>query len=106
MPKVFVSGRLVTHPDSLAGVLDLLAELIEHVCAHEPGTEQYVVSQNVAQPHELWLHEVYTDHDAFVAHGHHPTVRALSGQINAVLAEIQLARTLTVLAKPDSLREP
>lgn len=36
---------------------------------------------NEANPSELWLHEVYQDEAAFVAHGHNPVVRGLADRI-------------------------
>ncbi|MBO0809300.1 MAG: antibiotic biosynthesis monooxygenase [Actinobacteria bacterium] len=91
--RVTVAGRLVAREGAAAELLALFAELIEHVQAHEPGTERYLVLQNDANPSELWLHEVYQDEAAFVAHGHSPVVRGLVNRMAPLVAERNLART-------------
>jgi quinol monooxygenase YgiN len=91
--RVIVAGRLVVKAGSINTVLTLFAELIEHVQAHEPGTERYLLQQNDANPSELWLHEVYQDEAAFVVHGHSPVVRGLVDRMAPLVAERHLART-------------
>ena len=92
-PRVTVSGHFVVKAGTLDEVLALWTELIEHVQAHEPGTELYELEQNEADPNELWLHEIYRDEAAFVAHGHSPIVRAFAKRLHPFIAERHLART-------------
>ena len=91
--RVTVSGHFIVKAGVIDEVLALWTELIEYVQAHEPGTELYLLEQNDANPSELWLHEVYRDEAAFVAHGHSPVVRGLSHRIAPLIAERHLART-------------
>jgi quinol monooxygenase YgiN len=91
--RVTVAGHFIVKEGAIDEVLALWTELIEHVQAHEPGTELYLLEQNDANPSELWLHEVYQDEAAFVAHGHSPVVRGLSHRIAPLIAERHLART-------------
>lgn len=93
--RVTVAGRFLVKDGALDAVLALFTELIEHVQAHEPGTERYLLQQNAANPAELWLQEVYQDEAAFVAHGHSPVVRGLADRIAPLIAERHLARTTT-----------
>ena len=91
--RVSVCGHFHVKEGAVDEVLALWIELIEHVQAHEPGTELYLLEQNDANSSELWLHEVYRDEAAFVAHGHSPVVRELSARIRPHIAERHLART-------------
>lgn len=91
--RVTVAGHFIVKAGAIDEVLTLWTELIEHVQAHEPGTERYLLEQNDADPSELWLHEIYQDEAAFVAHGHSPVVRGLSRRIAPLIAERHLART-------------
>lgn len=91
--RVTVAGHFIVKEGAIDAVLALWTELIEHVQAYEPGTELYLLEQNDANPSELWLHEVYQDEAAFVAHGHSPVVRDLSHRIAPLIAERHLART-------------
>lgn len=91
--RVTVAGHFIVKAGAIDEVLALWTELIEHVQAHEPGTERYLLEQNDANPYELWLYEVYQDEAAFVAHGHSPVVRGLADRIDPLIAERHLART-------------
>ena len=91
--RVTVAGHFIVKEGAIDEVLALWTELIEHVQAHEPGTELYLLERSDANPSELWLHEVYQDEAAFVAHGHSPVVRGLSRRIAPLIAERRLART-------------
>lgn len=91
--RVTVAGHFIAKAGALDEVLALWTELIEHVQAHEPGTELYLLEQNAANLSELWLHEAYQDEAAFVAHGHSPVVRGLAARIAPLIAERHLART-------------
>ena len=92
--RVTVCGHFHVKEGAIDEVLALWAEPIEHVQAHEPGTELYLLEQNDANSAELWLHEVYRDEAAFVAHGHSPVVRELSARISPHIAERHVAQWL------------
>ena len=79
--RITVAGHFIVKEGAIDAGLALWTELIEHVQAYEPGTELYLLEQNDANPSGLWLHEVYQDEAAFVAHGHSPVVRALSRRL-------------------------
>jgi quinol monooxygenase YgiN len=91
--RVTVAGHFIVKEGGIDAAIALWTEMIEHVHAHEPGTELYQLEQNDADPSELWLHEVYRDEAAFVTHGHSPVVREISSRIRPLIAERHLART-------------
>lgn len=96
--RVTVAGHFIVKAGAIDAVLALWTELIEHVRAHEPGTELYRLEQDVADPSRLWLHEVYQDEAAFVAHGHSPVIRGFVDQLAPLIAERHLARTRTLVS--------
>jgi quinol monooxygenase YgiN len=91
--RVTVAGHFIVNAGAIDAVLALWTELIEHVRAHEPGTELYLLAQDVADPAKLWLHEEYQDEAAFVAHGHSPVIRGFVDRLAPLIAERHLART-------------
>jgi quinol monooxygenase YgiN len=91
--RVTVAGHFIVKAGAVDAVLALWTELIEHVRAHEPGAELYLLAQDVADPAKLWLQEVYRDEAAFVAHGHSPVVRGFVDKLAPLIAERHLART-------------
>lgn len=93
---VTVAGHFIVKPGALNQLLAIWTELIEHVKAHEPGTELYQLQQDVADPAKLWLHEIYRDEAAFTAHGHSPVIREFADRMAPLIAERHLARTRNV----------
>lgn len=94
--RVTVAGHFIVKAGAIDAVLALWTELVEHVRAHEPGTELYRLEQDVADPSRLWLREVYRDEAAFVAHGHSPVIRGFVDRLAPLIAERHLARTRKV----------
>jgi quinol monooxygenase YgiN len=95
--RVTVAGHFIINPGAIDTVLALWAELIEHVRVHEPGTELYLLEQDVADPSQLWLHEIYQDEAAFEAHGHSQVVRDFVDRLTPLIAETHLAQTRRLL---------
>lgn len=91
--RITVAGHFIVKPGAIGTVLALWTELAEHVRAHEPGTELYLLEQDVDDPSRLWLHEIYQDEAAFEAHGNSQTIRDFAVRLNVLFAEMHLAQT-------------
>ena len=81
-----------------SGSLDqLVAETIEGIKAHEPGTLVYVSHKVEGQPLQRIFYELYQDEAAFEAHGSAPHTRRYLAERDQYLASTEVDR-LTVHA--------
>lgn len=75
----------------------LVAETIEGIKAHEPGTLVYVSHKVEGQPLQRIFYELYQDEAAFEAHGSAPHTRRYLAERDQYLASTEVDR-LTVHA--------
>lgn len=68
----------------------LVAETVEQIKAHEPGTVVYAVHTVKDQPLERIFYELYRDKDAFDAHGATPHTRRYLAERDQYLASTEV----------------
>jgi quinol monooxygenase YgiN len=61
--------------DEVAAALDAMFTQVDQ----EPGTEVYVLHDDLGNPDVLWFYELYTDGDALQAHSTSPAMMELFG---------------------------
>jgi quinol monooxygenase YgiN len=71
---------------------ELVAETIEGIKAHEPGTLVYVSHRVEGQPLQRIFYELYADDAAFKAHGEAPHTRRYLEQRGQFLASTEVDR--------------
>jgi quinol monooxygenase YgiN len=67
MSQIALIVKLTTADGKRAEAVDHLAKLVD-AAASEPGTLDYVMMTDSADPNVVWFHEVYADKAAFDAH--------------------------------------
>lgn len=95
MSKVSIFAKLVAAPGKRDEVRAELAKMFPTV-ADEPGTEVYVLHDDLGDENALWMYELYTDDDALGAHSSSEAMGALFGAIGDLLGE----PPLLVMARP------
>jgi quinol monooxygenase YgiN len=68
----------------------LVAETVEQIKAHEPGTLIYAVHTVKDQPLQRIFYELYRDKDAFDAHGQTPHTRRYLAERDQYLASTEV----------------
>ncbi len=68
----------------------LVAETVEQIKAHEPGTLVYAVHTVRDQPLQRIFYELYRDKDAFDAHGAAPHTRRYLAERDRYLASTEV----------------
>jgi quinol monooxygenase YgiN len=68
----------------------LVAETVEQIKAHEPGTLIYAVHTVKDQPLQRIFYELYQDKDAFDAHGQTPHTQRYLAQRDQYLASTEV----------------
>ena len=84
MPKVAAIAKLTAadgQRDALVKVMDQIVD----ATADEAGTEVYVLHLDNKDENVIWFYELYTDKDAFKAHGNSETMQAVIGQLGGGL---------------------
>jgi quinol monooxygenase YgiN len=77
----------------------LVAETIEGIRAHEPGTLVYASHKVEGQPLQRIFYELYEDEAAFKAHGEAPHTRRYLAQRDQYLASTEVDRLILQVAK-------
>ncbi len=84
MSKVALIAKLPSAPGRRDDLAAALAPLLTAVEA-ERGTIQYILHDDAGDADVLWIYELYTDEDALDAHGSSEAMRAVGGQLGALL---------------------
>ena len=85
MSKVAAIAKLTAadgQRDALVKVMDQLVDAAEA----EAGTEVYVLNLDNKDANVIWFYELYTDGDAFTAHGKSDTMKAIGSQLGGLVA--------------------
>ena len=80
MPKTALFAKFKAAPGKLDDVVAALKPLMEHVQS-EAGTEVYAMHTN---GDEVWFYELYSDEDAFKAHGGSDAMKAAFGALTNI----------------------
>jgi quinol monooxygenase YgiN len=70
----------------------LVAETLEGIRAHEPGTLVYAVHEVEGRPLQRIFYELYRDREAFAAHGSAPHTRRYLAERDQYLAATEVDR--------------
>ena len=84
--RVGLVVRLSAKPGARPAMLDALNRYIDRL-DEEPGTESYIVSLDPSDESIVWLHEWFTDDDAYAAHRDSAPFAALMSELPAHLAD-------------------
>ncbi len=85
MSHVAVIARITARPGKRADVVAGMASMMDHV-ASEPGTLQYILTEDQNDGDVLWMYEEYADQAALDQHGGSDAMKALGGSIGPFLA--------------------
>jgi quinol monooxygenase YgiN len=77
----------------------LVAETIEGIRAHEPGTVVYASHKVEGEPLQRIFYELYEDEAAFKAHGEAPHTRRYLSERDQYLASTEVDRLALQVAK-------
>lgn len=86
MSKIAMVAKLVAVEGKAEALGEVLGRLVT-AAQQEPGTELYVLSQDLGRPEAWFVFEVYTDQAALDAHGSSPTMAEVFGALDGMLAE-------------------
>jgi (4S)-4-hydroxy-5-phosphonooxypentane-2,3-dione isomerase len=98
MPKVSLLAKFTAKEgkgDELAAAFEPLIEQVRK----EPGTLLYVMSRAKDNPDMFWFSELYTDEDAFAAHGASEAMAKAVPTLGPLIAESELTLGEPILAK-------
>jgi quinol monooxygenase YgiN len=103
MSKVAVIAKIVAKPGKRDEVAKVMGSLVGPV-GDEPGTEVYIMHEDLGNEDVIWFYEVYTDGDARSAHGKSEALASAFGQISDFVAERPEINVLNpVVAKGEAL---
>lgn len=84
MSKISVLAKLTCAPGKREEVAVAFDAMLDHT-ESEPGTELYVLHDDLANPDVLWVYELYSDQAALDAHSASPAMMALFGALGGDL---------------------
>lgn len=85
MSKVAAIAKLTAADGQRDALVKVMDQLID-AAGDEAGTEIYVLNLDNKDPNVVWFYELYTDDDAFAAHGKSETMKAIGGQLGGLVA--------------------
>jgi quinol monooxygenase YgiN len=85
MSHVVVVAKITAQEGKRPDVVAGMAPMLEHVETEE-GTLIYVLNEDVKHDDVVWMYEVYTDQQAFEAHGRSDMMKAIGATIGPFLA--------------------
>jgi autoinducer 2-degrading protein len=98
MAKVSLLARFTAKEGKADELLAAFEPLIEQV-RNEPGTLLYIMNRAKENPDMFWFAELYTDDDAFAAHGASDAMAKAMPILGPLIAESELILGEPVLAK-------
>jgi autoinducer 2-degrading protein len=98
MPKVSFLAKLKVKEGKGDELVAAFEPLFEQV-GKEPGTVLYVMNRAKDDPDVFWFSELYTDDDAFAAHGSSDAMAKAAPAFGSLIAESELIIGEPVLAK-------
>jgi (4S)-4-hydroxy-5-phosphonooxypentane-2,3-dione isomerase len=98
MPKVSLLARFTAKDGKADELLAAFEPLLEQV-RKEPGTLLYVMNRAKDNPDMFWFAELYSDDEAFAAHGSSDAMAKAMPTLGPLIAESELIIGEPVLAK-------
>jgi quinol monooxygenase YgiN len=98
MAKVSLLARFTAKEGKAGELLAAFERLIEQV-RNEPGTLLYAMNRAKDNPDMFWFYELYTDDDAFAAHGATEAMANAMPILGPLIAESELVVGEPVLGK-------
>jgi len=98
MPQVSLLAKFKVKDGKGDELVAAFESLFEHV-KQEPGTLLYVMSRAKDDPDVFWFSELYTDDDAFAAHGASDAMAKAMPTLGPLIPECELILGEPVLAK-------
>ena len=98
MPKVSLLARFTAKEGKADELLAAFEPLLEQV-RKEPGTLLYVMNRAKDNPDMFWFAELYSDDEAFAAHGSSDAMAQAMPTLGPLIAESELIVGEPVLAK-------
>ncbi len=91
---ITIIARIKIKPGNEAEAEKAAAEMAAAVEANEPGAVAYLVHRSQRDPTDITVFEVYSDDEAFAAHGQTAHMAALQGKLAQVadLSAIKIER--------------
>ena len=91
---ITIIARLKILPGNEAEAEKALSEMAAAVEANEPGALAYIMHRNQREPADVTVFEVYTDGEAFSAHGQTSHMAALQAKLAQVanLSAVKIER--------------
>lgn len=89
MPKVSYLAKLRAKEGKGDELVAAFGPIFEQV-GREPGTVLYVMSRAKDDPDVFWFSEVYTDNDAFAAHGSSDEIAKAAPSFNGLIADAEM----------------
>lgn len=86
MSKVAVIAKIVAKPGKRDEVAKVMGSLVGPV-GEEPGTEVYIMHEDLGNEDVIWFYEVYTDSEALAVHGKSEALASAFGKISDFVAE-------------------
>jgi quinol monooxygenase YgiN len=84
MSKISVLAKITCASGKREEVAAAFDAMLDHV-ESEPGTELYVLHDDLGDPDVLWVYELYTDQAALDAHSSSSAMMALFGALGGEL---------------------
>lgn len=84
MSEIAFVVKLTAADGERAQALATLGRLVD-AAEHEPGTLQYALHTDAAEPNVIWFYERYADQAAFEAHATSTTMAEVMGSLGGLL---------------------
>ncbi len=98
MPTVSLLAKVTAQEGKGDELVAAFEPLIEQV-RNEPGTLLYVMNRSKENPDVFWTYELYTDDDAFGAHGSSDAMAKVGPTLGPLIADSELILGEPVLGK-------
>jgi quinol monooxygenase YgiN len=84
MSKIALIAKLTAAEGKRAELVTALEKIFPAV-EQEPGTEIYVLNEDAGDENVVWFYELYSDNDAFAAHGSSDAMKEMMGALGGGL---------------------
>jgi quinol monooxygenase YgiN len=98
MSEIAYVVRLTAADGKRDEAMQVLGRLVE-AAESEPGTLEYVMLADVADPAVIWFYELYADRPGFEAHSTSPTMIEVMGSLGGLLSGPADLREATVVRR-------
>ena len=86
MAKPALIAKITAQDGKRDELATVFGRVLDSVRANEPGTEVYVIHDDVKDPNVIWFYELYTDDAALGMHGTSDIMKEVGKELGGLMA--------------------